>query len=401
METIKRFFKFANNVRRHFVKDRGLILASSMVFSTLFSIVPFFASFTILLSSSKFVNIEVINEWLEKVALPQIIPEGQQGLVLLFEDFVKQAATFGWISFGVFIVTTAMLIKKINDSFNYIYRASYHRKRFATRIATYTPIIATSILVIGVALTVVQFIFTWLKSLSLSIFNNTPTADFFLIRFIPWVLLFFILFLLFKTTPSTYVQTKSAFIGSSLTTMAWGVLNSGFAFAINTIFNYEKIYGSLASVLLFLMWLYLLWIILFFALEIAYVHQYKETIYDDCPSRQISTGLNILYSIQTQYNQTNSPIPLRKLVREFQVPSDDVNIQLRLFVKEGFIVKNSYFFPSYSPHVNLFSLKVLDILAVQLGPTTTDIGGQIAHKIFDQMQLKSDSSTTLADFIPQ
>jgi membrane protein len=67
--------------------------------------------------------------------------------------------------------------------------------------------------------------------------------------------------LLYLLMPSRRVPLKPAFIGGLFAALAFEVAKRGFALYIARVPTYEIIYGALATLPLFLLWVYLSWVI--------------------------------------------------------------------------------------------------------------------------------------------
>lgn len=63
---------------------------------------------------------------------------------------------------------------------------------------------------------------------------------------------------LFTLAPEIKIKSKETTMGALFTTISWIIATEGFAFYITNIANYNKLYGNFASILILLMWIYLL-----------------------------------------------------------------------------------------------------------------------------------------------
>ena len=62
-------------------------------------------------------------------------------------------------------------------------------------------------------------------------------------------------------------------IGSFVSAVLWVVAKWGFGFYVSMFMPYSQLYGSLALIPLFLFWLYMIWWIVLFGLEVAAFRQ--------------------------------------------------------------------------------------------------------------------------------
>ncbi len=78
------------------------------------------------------------------------------------------------------------------------------------------------------------------------------------LRYISCVLAIFVsITLMFKHLPNRRLSFKAVVGGAALTTAAWCVTSYGFAFYVNGFSKYHVIYGSLASIIILVAWVYM------------------------------------------------------------------------------------------------------------------------------------------------
>jgi len=82
-----------------------------------------------------------------------------------------------------------------------------------------------------------------------------------------------LLFLLFVLMPNTKVRRRPALVGSLIAAILWELAKWGFKLYVTRALFYSALYGSLALIPIFLLWLYLTWVIILFGLELTYTLQ--------------------------------------------------------------------------------------------------------------------------------
>lgn len=82
------------------------------------------------------------------------------------------------------------------------------------------------------------------------------------------VILIFIFAAIYKFLPSKKVKWREAIVGAIISAVGWVSVSMIFSFYINNFNNYSKIYGSLATVFILMIWLFLSSIILIFGVEV-------------------------------------------------------------------------------------------------------------------------------------
>jgi membrane protein len=99
---------------------------------------------------------------------------------------------------------------------------------------------------------------------------------------------------LYFIVPNTKVRLGAAAAGGLAAGIAWEVAKWGYTFFIAKFFRYHAIYGSVAAVPIFLLWLFVSWAILLFGARLAFIVQYASTLMQRAPHPTSKTGREIL-----------------------------------------------------------------------------------------------------------
>jgi membrane protein len=100
--------------------------------------------------------------------------------------------------------------------------------------------------------------------------------------------------LVYVIVPATKVQVRAAIAGGLVAGIAWEIAKWGYALVVAKFFKYHAVYGSVAAVPTFLLWLFLSWTILLFGARLAFVIQYAPTLLSKVPLRQTRVGREVL-----------------------------------------------------------------------------------------------------------
>ena len=128
-------------------------------------------------------------------------------------------------------------------------------------------------------------------------------------------------------------------IGSIL----WELGKNVFANSIGQSVRYSTIYGSLAVIPIFLIWLYITWIIVLLGLEIAYTHQHFAALVrskaagerDECD--RVPTGLQLFILIAQRFHEGKDPPTADELSRRFLVATGSVDSHLERLQAAGLV----------------------------------------------------------------
>jgi membrane protein len=99
--------------------------------------------------------------------------------------------------------------------------------------------------------------------------------------------------LAYLIVPNTKVRLRNAAAGGFIAGLAWEAAKWAYATFVARSVRYSAIYGSVAAVPIFLLWLYLSWSILLFGARLAYVFQYASSFLQGVHA-QSKTGREIV-----------------------------------------------------------------------------------------------------------
>jgi membrane protein len=99
---------------------------------------------------------------------------------------------------------------------------------------------------------------------------------------------------IFCVVPNTRVQVGPASVGAFVTAGLWELAKQGFAMYVSASKGYTTLYGALALLPMFLIWVYLTWIIVLFGLHVAHAMQAYRTATRQGLSQSVMVALGLL-----------------------------------------------------------------------------------------------------------
>jgi len=348
----RRLLAFIGLTARHFDNDKCSIMASSIVYTTLISLVPFLVFY------------------FRDLLVDQFGEVAGNELTTMLSGFISNAGGLGAVGLISFLITSIILINRVWIMINQIYRTPMNRNRLA-RFARFITILVVGTLLLGAYFSINSVFSRWFLNL---VGSTMITQRIYLLvsRFAPWLLTWLLIFMLIIAVPSTRVKVSSALLGSVAGTIAFQLANSIFSKFVIKIVNYSVIYGSLASILIMLIWIYILWIIIFGAVEVAYVHQYHPVIehkngLEEPPLRQLANGIDIILHIARHFQEGKGAVQAKALGKELGIPDRQLFMFLEIFERHGFIISVDRTGRNYMPARPLELIKLTEILAVLFG----------------------------------
>jgi membrane protein len=123
----------------------------------------------------------------------------------------------------------------------------------------------------------------------------------FFLLLLPILLITLALSISYMIFPNTKVKPVPAFIGAILAGSLWFITQNVFVSLQIGVSNYNAIYGSFATLPLFLIWLYLGWIFILTGAQVAFAcqtrHSYQLQSVPSTPAKQLSAALDILQQV--------------------------------------------------------------------------------------------------------
>jgi membrane protein len=343
--------------------DKVVIRASGLAYSSLLAIVPLitvlFALFT------AFGAFDDLKSKVQELLFSQFLPSHQDEIVNYMDQFVANSRSLGFAGFVALIVTAILLLDNIESNFNDVWHVTTRRK-LISKITAYTTVLVFGTILIGVGVTVSA-------SLEATLLTQTGIELSALTRiggwFFPLVTSFVAFLLMFLIIPSTRVRFRSAAIGALGTSIAWELGKGLFAHTVGQSVRYSTIYGSLATVPIFLVWLYVVWIIVLVGLEVVYTHQHLDALIRSRAAggagrRPVTEALRLYTLIGDRFDKAVPPPTATELAEQLQLPTHGVEESAGLLVEAGLLVSVAGAGDStaYVPATSLDRVPVSDVI---------------------------------------
>ncbi len=235
-------------------RDEGIYKESAaLTFVTLLGFVPFIIFILFFIPELPFLKSE---SSFREVLISVFVPSSADQIYEYIIQIAKSKIPFNFFSFIILIFTSYSLFKIINDSFDNILNAHEIRKKsFFSDLVKFLGMSIFGSLLILILLSATSFPIV-------SKFYNIPILQGISLYLTPFVLLFIIFTLGFFYIPSVKVRKRSIIVGAAVASGFWILFKVFFNLYIINLTNIELIFGVLASVPIFLFWIYANWIII-------------------------------------------------------------------------------------------------------------------------------------------
>jgi len=261
--------------------------AMSLVYTTLLSLVPLLAiSFSVLKGFG-------VHNQIEPALLNFLEPLGEKRIeitesIIGFVDNI-QVGVLGTVGLLFLLFSVLSLLQKAEASFNNIWGVVQARS-LAARFSDYLSVLLVGPLLIFISIGMTAsmrgagFIDRMIGADTVEAVANHVGV------FLPYVILTAAFAFIYAFIPNTRVRLVPALVAGAVSAALWKTLGVLFAKFIAGSANYTLIYSTFATLLFFMIWLYLAWMVVLVGASIAY--------YCQNPSNQAASGQNMFLSIR-------------------------------------------------------------------------------------------------------
>jgi len=315
---------------RGFDEDKCQLRASSLTFYSLISIVPVVAMAFGIAKGFGF----------EKMLESQLRSKltGQEEIinnVIQFSHSLLESTKGGLLAgIGLIVLFWAVIrvLGQIEDSLNDIWGIKEQRP-LGRKFGDYLSLMLVCPVLIILSSSMTVFVTTQVNLIleRITILGTFSPVVFFLLKLLPYSLLWGLFTFLYIFMPNTKVHFASALLAGIIAGTVFGLVQWGYiAFQIGTA-KYNAIYGSFAAFPLFLVWLQLSWLIVLYGAELSFAHQNVDTYEFEPDSLQASRRLKTLLSLQIAHRLIRNfvcgegPLTARQISHELEIPIRLVN----------------------------------------------------------------------------
>lgn len=300
---------------REIARDGIVQRASSLTFFTVLSLVPLLSVATALLGA--FGVFDPVEGDMARY-LRTLFPAAGHGMAEYLQEFsTRGASSIGGLNGVVLLVISIFLFNSIERAMTYIWHGAHNRSIVSKFLMFYTMI------TLGPILLILSIIQTASAQLFLDTRLGIDTG--FVNQFLPFVYALVVFTLMNKILPNVHVRWRSALLAGVVTAAAFELAKWGFNQYINVVIedSYNRLYGALGAVPIFMLWVYVTWMVILVGSEIAYCYQHmtrllrldtplEETLFEGAhrASRLFDAliCLDVLAPIARAYDRGDGPI---------------------------------------------------------------------------------------------
>lgn len=256
--SIPRVKRLAAHSWRHFSEDRLFDEAASLSYTSLLSMVPLLA--VVFGVASAFPVFQHWSDQLQSFVFTNFVPASGDQVQAYLAGFLGSVSKLTLPGTLFLIATALLLMVRIERAFNLIWRVPTARS-IRNRVIMYWAVLTLGPLALGAAVALsAQPVFEQV-SLGVSTHSVWRGVGIFCLSWLAFTLMFLLV-------PNRRVYFTHALVGAFVSAILFSLAKKAFvAFVANASFN--VIYGALATIPIFLFWLYLVWIVILLGASLA------------------------------------------------------------------------------------------------------------------------------------
>ncbi|MCK9310447.1 MAG: YihY family inner membrane protein [Candidatus Cloacimonetes bacterium] len=253
----KRILTNASAFMKRFIgrisSERVMRESGSLTYITLLGFVPFITFLVMIAPDLPFLN---LGEKFKVVVAKNFIPGSANAIMTFVDDMlVRRMIGFNIFNFIILLVSSYSLFRVIRNTFDRILGMQLNVKQdLLTQVVKFFGTI-----VFGLVIMIVLFSSSSIPLISMLL--RVPLLRWLLV-IVPFLMQFFGLVFLYMLLPSVRIKRSSLFRGAFWTTVIWTLAKSFFDIYIYNLTSMQAIYGVMAALPIFLLWIYVNWVII-------------------------------------------------------------------------------------------------------------------------------------------
>jgi len=348
-------------------KDHRIQLrASALTYYSLLSIVPVAAMVFGIAKGFGF-EMKLENELRKMISEREDMAE-VLNYVLEFANSMLENINGGVIA-GVGVVflfwSVMKLLSNIENSFNVIWQIRKPRA-FARKFADYLSMMLIAPILFFLSSTITVYLGNVAGSESI-IWQNLGPLLLFIVKLMPYILIFLLFTILYVIMPNTKVQFKYALNAGFIAGIIFQITQFVYIYFQVGVGRYGAIYGSFVALPLFLFWLQISWLIVLLGAEMSYAYQNlekyefeSEALRISHKNRQLLTQL-LMHSIVKKFETGEKPNTSSQLSQELGIPLRLVRDILYDLLEARLLVEAAGDSPKESGYVPALDINKIDI----------------------------------------
>ena len=275
LQPVRKTYAFTWLVLKRFRADGCFSRAGSLAYATLLSLVPLMT-----VSFLLFTALPIFQEFALKIqgfVINNFVAASAEIVQQHLEKFVAHTSRLSAIGMLFLVGTAVLMVFNLEQAFNSIWRAA-KRRSLVSAFLMYWAVLTLTPVLIGIGLLLTTYLISLPFISEAAQFLGLNKLFLILTPYLSTLIAFTLVYL---AVPNCKVKFRHALIGGLVATLLFELAKQSFVFYITHFSVYRLLYGALAAMPIFLLWIYLCWLItLFGAVVCATLGEAKNSLGD-------------------------------------------------------------------------------------------------------------------------
>ncbi len=306
-------------------------------------------------------------------------------------------ATLGAFGIVGLLYAVILVLSTIEESMNAIWHTKRGRSLFR-KIMDYLALLILLPVSINVALAGDAVLASPKILAYLNTFIPSAWAVTMLLKLIPFIFVVLSLMVMYLFFPNVKVHTYAAFSGAIFAAASWLVVQKFYIFLQVGVSKYNAIYGSFATLPLFLIWMQLGWMFILLGASLAYAVQHRNLYHlpgtKGSPKRKLQLAFDVLETVYSDFtNRRPSTFDSLLLAHNEELPADIQDI-IDTLTKGALLHRLQEDPPIFFPAAPPDSFEAKEVVRLFLGTEETPTpGGLFSTQVIEAAEaaIKKDA----------
>lgn len=326
-------------VWRDFSANQCPLRAAALTYYSMLSLVPLLALTFALLKAFG------VQNRLQPLILEKLnVGSGEVAEAILGYINNTQVAQLGAFGLVFLLVAVISLLTNVEKTFNHIWGVSDIRPMIR-RFADYLSVILVGPVLMISAISMTSTLAS--NSLVQKLLEMQLVGSFLVLLFkiVPFVFMWLAFTGLYIFMSNTRVEWRAAFVGGVVGGTLWQLAQVGYVHFQVGVGRYNAIYGTMAALPVFMVWLYVSWLIVLFGLGVCYAKQNLRTSGRDLRGTEVSrssfeqVALALLVTLADRFEKGRDPLSIERLAALLYIPPRLCRSIIGLLQRIGFVTE--------------------------------------------------------------
>src|SRR3954447_3066998 len=322
-----------------FSRDGCFAASGALSYTTLVSLVPL--GVIVIGILSVFPSFSDTRQELLSLAFRYFVPAISEQAAFWVQYFAGSAAQATAIGVACIAGTGLLMLVTVEDQLNALWRVTTPRP-WSQRVLAYWTLMTLGPLLVGMSLTLSTYLDTAARRAGFDPVAIVQIANgwmHYFARMVPFVLELIAFTLLYCLIPNCAVRWRDGLLGAAVAAVAIEVLKIGFAIYIGSFASYQTVYGAIAAIPIFLLWMYVSWMaVLLGAVVAANLPTWKvDERFHHMSSGGVRLGFSLsLIAALDRGQRRGETYSTADLATELGVPTSVLDAHLKVLARAGF-----------------------------------------------------------------